>query len=142
MLFLGFWSDVIIAVLTVNVILALLVIIDDCVNRKLLVNTWICCQMLGLLMLGYLVWQNPQLCLVVSLVVAKISWMTAVMFIIVQPPNGNKPSDVIVVALIQISRLKDGVDSPPPAYDDLMLDVTSAKTSDDMEAPPPSYDEI
>ena len=142
MLFLGFWSDVIIAVLTVNVILALLVIIDDCVNRKLLVNTWICCQMLGLLMLGYLVWQNPQLCLVVSLVVAKISWMTAVMFTIVQPPNGNKPSDVIVVAPIQISRLKDGVDSPPPAYDDLMLDVTSAKTSDDMEAPPPSYDEI
>ena len=61
----------IIAVLAVNVILALLVINDDCVNRKLLVNTWIWCQMLGLLMLGYLVWQNPQLCLMVSLIVAK-----------------------------------------------------------------------
>ena len=45
--------------------------------------------------------------------------MTAVMFTIVQSPNGNKPSDVFVVAPIQIDRLKDGVDSPPPAYDEI-----------------------
>ena len=49
----------------------------------------------------------------------QISWMTAVMFTIVQSPNGNKPSDVFVVAPIQIDRLKDGVDSPPPAYDEI-----------------------
>ena len=136
------WSDIIIVDLTTNVVLAVLVILDNQFGRFCLLNIWIVGQLMGLVLLGYLVWQNESHHLIGWLILAASLWLMVAVISRVYFCRRvwlvkALHRDVPLEPLQEPPQPPEQLIELPPAYDDLLMECSPS-----LEPSPPAYDEL